>query len=527
MKRDFAQLGTGPFDVLVIGGGVYGAWIAYDAALRGLRVALVEQNDWGSGTSQSSSKLIHGGLRYLEHLKFGLVQRALRERRRLATLAPHRVHPLRFGLPVYRGDRVGRLRLEAGLWLYDRLAGNHQPVAPHTRMSRDEARKSWPFLTDAGLRGAFTYGDCGTDDARFTLEVVAGAESAGAVCVNHAPVEELVRENGKIVGAVVTDAESGAAEIVRASVTVNVTGPWATGIKGLPEPARGLARMVKGVHLILPPLPTNDAFLLTARRDGRVFFVIPWYGQTLLGTTDTDYVGDPGRVEVTGDDIEYLLTEANRALGGSLWSDSDVRGGFAGVRTLRNSPDASPTDVTREWSLEAPEAGLLIPIGGKLTSARAEAGIVAERAGEMVGRSRWPGRTRKRSFPWAPAGDNYPAWESAAMVSGTVCGMDPETARQAARRYGTTVAILHARLKERPELARRIVPDLPFCRGEVVHAARHEMARTLSDILRRRVPVSILARLDAGVLEDAAALAGEVLGWDVGRIRREAAGEIR
>jgi glycerol-3-phosphate dehydrogenase len=520
MIRDFGRLDDGPFDLLVIGGGIYGAWIAYDAALRGLRVALVERDDWASGTSSASSKLIHGGLRYLEHLKVGLVRRSLEERRRLATLAPHRVRPLRFVVPAYRGDRVGPLRLEAGLWLYDRLAGPHQPVPPHKSFGRTALLDAYGFLAPDGLKAGFSYGDCGTDDARFTLEVVAGALAAGSVCVNGAEVVDLVREGGAVAGAVVLDRESGRTVDIRARVTVNAAGPWGARIKGLAPAARDLVRLVKGVHLLLPPLPTDDALLLAARRDGRIFFAIPWYGRTLLGTTDSDFPGDPDDVDVAPGDMEYLLTEAARALKPMGWTESSVAGGFAGVRALRSEREARPADVTREWTLEAPEPGLLMPVGGKFTSARAEASLTVQAAMARMGRAPGQCPTKRRAFPWRPVTD-FAHFQDETIARGGPLALDPETAGACATRYGTTVESLLGIVEKRPELARRIVPDLPFCAAEVVHAVRSEMARTLPAVLRRRIPIVLLYPLDRETVAACADLVGDELAWKPGRRARE------
>jgi len=525
MLRDFARLEGEPFDLLVVGGGIYGAWIAYDATLRGLRTALVERDDWASGTSSASSKLIHGGLRYLEHLKVGLVKRALDERRRLATLAPHRVRPLRFVVPAYRGDRVGPLRLEAGLWLYDRLAGPHQPVAPHQSFGRTALLDAYGFLAPDGLKAGFSYGDCGTDDARFTLEIVAGALAAGAACVNGAEVVELVHQRGAVAGAEVMDRETGRTARVRAQVTVNAAGPWATRIKGLTPVARGMVRLVKGVHLLLPALPTADALLLSARRDGRVFFAIPWYGRTLLGTTDADFLGDPDDVGVAPEDVDYLLTEAARALKPVGWTEADLRGGFAGVRALRSENEARPADVTREWTLEEPEPGLLMPVGGKFTSARAEASITVQAAMLRIGRAPGQCPTKRRAFPWRPVTD-FSHFRQETATRGAALGIDPETGAGCAARYGNTVGKLLGLVEARPELARRIVPDLPFCAAEVVHAVREEMARTLTAVLRRRIPLVLLHPLDRETVAACADLAGAELGWTPERRAREVEGVL-
>jgi glycerol-3-phosphate dehydrogenase len=519
VNRDFDSLRQGPFDLLVIGGGIYGAWIAYDAALRGLHVALVERTDWAAGTSSASTKLIHGGLRYLEQLHLGLVRRALSERRRLHMLAPHRVHPLRFVVPIYRGDRVGPLRLEAGLWLYDRLAGPDQPVPPHRSFGRAELLAHMPFLAPDGLKAGFAYGDCGTDDARLTLEVVAGALNTGAICVNGADVVELIREGDRTAGAVVLDRETGGSADVRATMTVNAAGPWGERLKGLPPEAAGLTRLVKGVHLVLPPMPTDDALLMTARRDGRVFFAIPWYGNTLLGTTDDDYQGDPGSVAVEAADEEYLLSAAHRFLGGLGWTEADVRGRFAGVRTLRKGKDARPSDVTREWSLEALDPGLLMPIGGKLTAARAEASLTVQEAMNRMDRPPGTCPTKRRAFPWRPV-ELFDHWREEAAARGHTLGLDPETAALTPARFGTSLARLHGLLQEDVTLARRIVADAPFCMGEALHAVRFEMAGSLADVLRRRIPLAILRPLQRPTLEAVAALIGPELGWN--SARREA-----
>ncbi len=521
MKRDFDCLRDAPFDLLVVGGGIYGAWTALDGALRGLKVALVERDDWGAGTSSASSKLIHGGLRYLQHLHLKLVHKSLAERRLLATLAPHQVRPLRFLFPT-DGGFAGRRLLGAGLTLYDLLAGTGQPVIGHRGLSRTAVAAAYPYLDTGRLTGAFTYGDCGTDDARLTCEVVDGAWRAGAAGVNRARVEELLVAGGRVVGARVADGESDANLEVEARLTVLAAGPWAEGI--LPRAARRhtYARYTKGVHLVMGPLPTDGALLLVARSDGRVFFVIPWYGRTLVGTTDTDYLGDPSQVAVEPADIDYLLTELRAHCPGLGWDESSILGSFAGLRTLRHVDGVSPSAVSREWHLATPMAGLLMPVGGKLTAARADAAKIVRRALRLLGRSDGVSPTRHRPLPWAPPLP-FESWLAEESAASTALGLDRETAHWAAHRFGTRLADLHALVGGDPTLARRLTPGAPFCRAEVVLAARDEMARGLEDALRRRMPATLLATLDPPTAADAAALMGGVLGWSGERQAAEVA----
>jgi glycerol-3-phosphate dehydrogenase len=511
------------FDLLVIGGGIYGAWVAYDAALRGLRVALVEQRDWAAGTSSASSKLIHGGLRYLEQRDFGLVRTSLDERRRLAQLAPHRVTPLRFALPIYAGSRVGRLRLKAGLWLYDRIGGGGQPVRGHRYLGRRALLERYGFLAAGGLRGGFEFGDCQTDDARFTLEIVGGAIDAGAVALNRVRATRLLHDGSRVAGAEVQDLETQATLEVRARLTFDCAGPWVQKLlDGTGVAVEGLTRLSKGVHLVLPALPTEDAFLLMTD-EGRVVFLIPWYGRTLLGTTDTDYTGAPGFERVEMRDVGYLLDQANRCLDGAPWGQSDVIGSFAGLRALPSAADASPSTISREWSMVELADGLLASVGGKYTSARADAAEGVDRALQLLGREPIPCPTGERPTPWAPRSGAFHDWRATAISRGMAVGLDEEAAESCALRHGSRVDRLLELMDNEPELARRIVPEAPFCRGEVVFAAKDEMARTLIDVLRRRIPLLLLAPPARTVLLEVAELMAAALDWTAERVEREVA----
>jgi len=511
MQRKPKKLTQGPFDLLVIGGGITGAWTAYDAARRGLKVALVDKGDWGSGTSQSSSKMIHGGLRYLENYEFGLVRHSLGERRLLSRIGPHRVFPVRFAMPSYKTDAVPRWQFKAGLMLYDWLAGSGQPVAKHESLSRKRFAERYPYITDDGLRGGFTYGDCQEDDARFTLEVVAGAQRMGATVINHAPAEELRRAGQRVVGAVVRDRFSGELVDVSAKVTVNAAGPWAEEL--VPgERANRITRLVKGVHLLMPPLPGPDGLFITNPEDGRVVFMIPWYGRTILGTTDSDYQGNADDLVVTDDEQAYLLRIADRALGHGFWSASDVLGRYSGVRTLRNETEENASKLSREWELDEPLENLLMPIGGKYTSARADAAKIVERVFQRLKQADPGCTTGRRPMPWAPLGD-FDAWRKRQCDRGLALGLDAECADWAALRFGVKIRHYHRLLGKRPELATRITPELPFTRAEVLHAVNYEMAQTAQDVLRRRIPLMLFSQQSAAITESCVQLLEQEFDW--------------
>ncbi len=490
MRRNFNALHNSPFDLLVIGGGIYGAWTAYDAALRGLKVALVEKNDWGSGTSQSSSKLIHGGLRYLKYGWFGLVHKSLQERKRLLKLAPHRIFPLRFLLPVYEDSGMNRLTLKIGLSLYDVIAGGDSGLHKHHSVSKEEILKTLPFLSEKKLLGGFEFFDAQTDDARCTLEIVYGALQSNAVCVNHSEAITLLRANNRVCGALVKDLETDQTLEIQSKITVNTAGPWCQTILKKGEAENKKVRLTKGTHLVMPLLSKDRAILLSTRFDRRVFFLLPWYGTTLLGTTDTDYYGNPDGLCVGAEEIAYLLAEANHYLG-LHWKKTDVISSFTGLRALKNIPGKSPSSISREWVLEESEKNLLLSLGGKFTSARMDATQIVNRALEILGIPVKNQPTKDRPFPWCPDG-NFKGWKQQKIQEGCSLGLDTETANNACHRFGSTVDHLFSLIRNERTLANRIVPEHPFCQGEIKHAALHEMARTPEDTFRRRIPLAIL-----------------------------------
>jgi glycerol-3-phosphate dehydrogenase len=509
MKRDFGQLSSRYFDVLVCGGGIYGAWTAYDAALRGLKVAIVDKGDWASGTSSASTKLIHGGLRYLESLDFKLVKKALREREMLQKAAPHRVWPLRFGVPVFKGGRLNSVQLKLGLMLYDFLAGTLGSGQAHRYFSRAAFMARFPCLNPALLTGGFTYADAQTDDARLVLELVDGALSSGAVCVNYCKVTGFIEDQGQVCGAKVQDMVGGKAAVVYARQVVNTIGQW--------TPESG-CRLTKGVHLILPKMLEEEALLLTAESDGRVFFVIPWYGITLLGTTDTDYAGDIGQVRVEADEVDYLLAEANRVLNVN-WTEADVIGRYAGLRVLKQSSKATPSDISRDWELKVADNGLLTSIGGKITSAREDAAQIVNTLCENLGVNE-PCKTNARPFPWLAAQD-YRQWLDATLLKAATLGIDNESALWLIRRHAKRVPMVFALIEQDAALAQRITPTLPLILADLVFCAGNEMVVHLEDLLRRRIPLSILAKMTEPELRHVAELAAKEVGWEETALNEE------
>jgi glycerol-3-phosphate dehydrogenase len=496
MQRDFSQLKTQKFDVLVCGGGIYGAWTAYDAALRGLTVAIVDKGDWAGATSSASSKLIHGGLRYLETFDFKLVKKSLAERSMLLEAAPHRIWPLRFGIPLYKSSRLNWLRLKIGLALYDFLAGDIPAPQKHQYHSKIDFIEHFPNIDPAGLLGGFTYFDAQTDDARLVLELIDGALSAGAVCVNYCEVTELIERNGKISGAILT-----------ASQVVDTTGRWTS----LRQDNKGGFRLTKGIHLVMPKILGPEALLLTAKSDGRVFFIIPWYGVTLVGTTDTNYNGDIDTIPITPEDIDYLLNETNQVLKTLDWTEQDIIGKFAGLRVLQQSQKDNPTNISRDWSLKTSHNGLLTSVGGKLTSAREDAAVIVDTLCTNLG-IKAACQTFGNAFPWL-SGCNYPELLAKALSKARALAIDDDSALTLIKRHGNRVDAVLQLCEQRPELKQRIKPELPFIMADLVFCAQSEMVVHLDDLLRRRLPLLILAKLTPEEISYLADITANILGW--------------
>ena len=372
----------------MIGGGITGAGILRDAALRGLRAALLEKGAFASGTSSRSSKLIHGGIRYLEHLQLGLVREACRERATLLRTAPTLVRPLPFLLPVYRGASRGRWKIQLGLWLYERLAGRDN-LPPHRALQPPEVERLAPGLRRDSLRATFLYYDAQADDAALTRAVIDSAVRHGAVAAEEMEVLGFEKENGRIVAVRTRDRRTGEILQLRARVFLNASGPWTDATCRLDDPqASPKLRLTKGAHAVLEKsrLPVEAGVLLFAPQDGRVFFILPWKEKTLIGTTDTDFTGSPDEVLATPEDVDYLLRAASHYFPDLELKPSDVVGSFAGLRPLLHQEGGGASAVSREHQIFESASGLTTIAGGKLTTYRRMAeeavDVVVRRLGE-------------------------------------------------------------------------------------------------------------------------------------------------
>ncbi len=544
MQRDPEALTRTAFDLVIIGGGINGAATAREAALRGLKVALVEARDFASGTSSRSSKLIHGGLRYLEQFNFSLVHEARRERRLLAELAPHLARRVPFVLPIYRGDPYSPLKIRLGLSIYD-LLGNLGREDRHRMLTPEETLREIPALRAEGLRAAAIYYDSETDDARLTLENVLGAAEHGAVVANYTEVRALAvspaghaAKGPEVVTAEAVDGLTGHRYEISARFWVNAAGPWVDHVRALLPGFDGskTVRLTKGTHVIVPPVSGPYALFAAILPGERIFVMAPWQGYDLLGTTDTDFAGDPASVRPDRADIEYLLAALNRVLDRPL-EHRDVVCSFAGLRALAIEPGRSPSENTREYRFhQDPWAKNFVSIcGGKLTTARALGEklvdqIVARLGVRAVGTlSSRP--TRRTPLPGGMTGP----FESFVRASVSEAVRDfqisASVAERIVRTYGSRSKHVLEPLRERKSLAEplpgspghRMVPGSPnLLAAEVEFAIRHEMAMTVEDFLLRRSGLNWLA---ACTLREAAPAVAQIFAerfaWS--RERREAA----
>ena len=502
-----AHLAAEQFDVLVVGGGITGAGVALDAASRGLRTALVERDDFASGTSSKSSKLVHGGLRYLQQREIGLVYEGLAERQVALRNAPHLVRILPFLIPVLTRDGVISRRLAralgGALWMYD-LTGGFRIGKRHRRVSSDQALAHMQTLSADRVAGGYLYYDAHTDDARLTLALCRTAAAHGAVVANYAGVTSLRKDGEERVRGARVQADGDEID-VRADVVVNAAGVWTDDVRALDEPNHPHSiRPAKGIHITVPwtKLRNDIAVVVPVAKDRRSVFVVPWGDLTYVGTTDTDYDGPLDDPECTPEDVAYLLRALNAVITDPV-REEDVLGTWAGLRPLlRTAANDRTADLSRRHAVRRSEGGVVTVTGGKLTTYRRMAADTVDEVDALLGKRR---RCRTKHLKLIGA-DGYEDPPDA---------NEPSRHVHLAHRYGTEGAEVEALLDEDPALGEPLVPGLPYLKAEAVHAVRSEMARTLDDVLTRRTRARLLARDDsAAAAEDAAALVGRELGWD-------------
>ena len=525
MKRIVpADLTQRRFDLVVIGGGINGAAIARDAALRGLSVLLLEKDDFASGTTSWSTRLIHGGLRYLEHFEFELVRESLVERGRLLENAPHLVDPLPLVLPVFRGSTHAPAKLRLGMRIYD-FFSRRDPLPKHRWFSRKETGARWPELTMEGLLGSFRYFDAqATFPERLVIEQIVSAVSFGAIALNYARVVSLDTSGAVVTGVTFVDEVSGQTHAVQARAVVDVAGPWVDQVLATLEPRpKEEIGGTKGSHIFLARSGHEpiDALYAEAESDGRPFFVIPWNDLVMIGTTDLPYSGDLDEVIATEDEIDYLLTEARRLLPFLDLSRERVLFSYAGVRPLPAVSTSSPGGVTRRHFLvdHAPQhADLYSVVGGKLTTHRSLAEEVVDTIGSMLG-NRAPCRTRELPFPYSP-GAGLEELRQELMES---FGLTADATKRLTSIYGTRSREIAALGASDAALAHPLAAGSLTTGAEFVWATENEMALGLSDAVIRRMMAAWTADLGRAAAEGAAGIGRSHLGWSGDRVADELA----
>jgi glycerol-3-phosphate dehydrogenase len=520
--RALVQMEQTHLDVLVIGGGVVGAGAALDAATRGLSVALVEARDWASGTSSRSSKLVHGGLRYLEMLDFRLVAEALRERSLLLNrLAPHLVRPVSFLYPL-TGRAWERPYVGAGIALYDAMAaalGTGRPLPRHRHLTRRGVRRLAPALASDRLVGAVRYWDAQVDDARHTMTLVRTAAQYGALCASRTRVVSLLREGERVTGAVVKDLETGRTLEVRARQVVNATGVWTDDTQALAQ-TRGQfhVRASKGVHLLVPRDRIASDTGMILRTSTSVLFVIPWGRHWILGTTDTDWSLDKSHPAVSARDVAYLLEQVNRALASPLVPE-DVVGVYAGLRPLLAGESEQTSKLSREHLVGHPVPGLVVVAGGKYTTYRVMAKDAVDEAVRAMDGLQPPCVTEHVPLVGA---EGWPALWNRRHALAAESGLHVSRIEHLLHRYGALVHEVLALVAGDASLRQPLPSSDDYLRAEVVYAVQAEGALHLDDVLARRTRISIES-WDRGVeaAPVVAQLMGDVLGWSAEQRERE------
>jgi glycerol-3-phosphate dehydrogenase len=512
-QRDSAitQLGTEQFDILVIGGGVNGVGAALDAAARGLKVALIEAQDIAAGTSSRSSKLIHGGLRYLEQYDFKLVREALHERELMvSTLCPHLVKPVGFLFPLTEKFKE-RTYVGAGLALYDALRGFQRAMPWHKHLSQKQINEIAPSLRHDLVTGAIKYFDAQVDDARHTMSVARTAVRHGAIIATQVSAESLIRQGKRVVGVNALDLASGKNIAIKASATIMCAGVWSDQLHERFDLTPGYnVTMSKGAHIVVSGSAIKSDAGIIVKTPISVLFLIPWGDKWIVGTTDTPYEGDRAEPCATKEDVQYILDQANRVLEPKLRAE-DIIGVYAGLRPLVANNKSATTKLSREHTVDRPAAGFVSIAGGKYTTYRVMAKDVVDRAVIELRRLTQESVTEKLPLVGA---DGYFALEQQKERIAQESGVDVATVTHLLNRHGSLISEILDLLKSQPKLAGKLDADLPYIKAEIVYAASHEGARSVDDVISRRTRLSFEA-VNHGVhlADEIATLIAPILGW--------------
>lgn len=521
------------YDMIVVGGGITGCGVARDATRRGLKVALIEARDVAYGTSSRSSKLIHGGLRYLEQLEFGLVWEAVNERRNLERLAPHLVSAQSFFFPIYSHSPVKLFTLKLGLWVYEALVLFRVPHL-HRSFGVKKAALEEPTLKSEELRGATLYWDCTTNDARLTLETAIDAQQQGADLATYCKVSEFLRdESGQITGVGLTDELTGKTLKVTGSCVVNATGPWSDRTRALMGHQGHLLRPTKGIHLVVDSarLPIQHAIVLHHPEDGRILFCVPWGDRTYIGTTDTDYKGLASEVAASAEDVDYLLRSCLFFFPEAHLTREDVVSTWAGLRPLISEGEGDASSVSREHQVVVEPEGLITIAGGKLTTYRRMSAEVVDHCVTFLQQHGFErdlrrSGTDKASFPGAvdwPKGTSVEDMESR-VIEASGGHLDKESSSLLVSEYGSSALEIARLIPETPKLGERLVPERAEILAMVDWAVLKEFAMKLSDIMIRRTQLFFKDRDQGlGAVDLIAQRMAQLLGWSPAVLEAEIA----
>ncbi|CAB4656339.1 MAG: FAD-dependent oxidoreductase [Actinobacteria bacterium] len=506
------SLGSENFDVLVIGGGVNGVGAALDAATRGLKVALIESQDIAAGTSSRSSKLIHGGLRYLEQYDFKLVREALHERELLvSTLCPHLVKPVGFLFPLTEKFKE-RTYVGAGLALYDALRGFQRALPWHKHLSQKQINEIAPSLRPDIILGAIKYFDAQVDDARHTLSVARTAARHGAVIATRVSAESLIREGKSVTGVVAKDLVSGKTISIKAAVTVMCAGVWSDELHAKFDLKAGYdVTMSKGVHIVLPGSAIKSDAGIILKTPVSVLFIIPWADKWIVGTTDTPYTGDRAEPFASREDVQYIVDQANRVLTPQINID-EIIGVYAGLRPLvSNNKNSLTTKLSREHTVDRPAPGFVSIAGGKYTTYRIMGRDVIDLAVNELRKLTPESVTDKLPLVGA---DGYFALVQQVDRLAADSGLSVETITHLLNRYGSMISEILELVEEMPSLSKKLAGDLPYIKAEIHYAASHEGARSVDDVISRRTRIAFEAHnYGVALTESIAEIIAPVLGW--------------